>query len=91
MPGSVLRQLPANRDMDLFLGAMKVPRTFRDLDRCRLKRGSLIIYVSARIFLIGSSVKKLEFVVWKYIFCAASNLSSLKTEDEERKGEDEER
>lgn len=62
--GSVLRQLSANRDMDLFLGTTKVPYTFRDLDRSVNARISRFV-VSHRFF-STSLVRQEEFVVWKY-------------------------
>lgn len=58
VPGSVLRQLPANRDMDLFHGAAKGPYTFRDLDRSA-DRSSVPRYRDADfLHHAGPSVKK---------------------------------
>lgn len=65
VPGSVLRQLSANRDMDLFLGAAKVPYVFCDLDRYRSRRSPIRVFARYRFFRrIGRQEE--EFVVWKY-------------------------
>lgn len=75
----MLRQLPANGDMDLFLGATKVPYTFCDLDEYRSTRESLI-----RIF--ARIVRQEELVVHGNI---ARFVFSLKMGDDGRKGEEE--
>lgn len=67
VPGSVLRQLPANRDTDLFLGAAKMPYTFRDLDRYWSMRESPIrVFARYQFFLSHRIVRQEEFVIWEY-------------------------
>lgn len=71
----MLRQLPANKDMDLFLGAAKVPYTFRDRDRYPVDPRGSPVRVSARYQVFPPrrrAVRREKLIVWKYR--AASGL-----------------
>lgn len=83
--GSVLRQLPTNRDMDLFLG-MKVPYIFCDLGRS--VNAWLSRFTVSYQFFSTSFVRQEEFAMWKYRSASMSAFRRfflLKTKDEEKK------
>lgn len=73
MLGSVLRQLPANRDMDLFLGAVKATKGYRTPFVISIDIGQRAdLPFALSIVLPRRIVRQEEFVIWKYR--AASDL-----------------